>query len=149
MWFSCIGCYRKNMENRRKCDTSIFFFTPKPWLWFFFSSSSVKQITENHADPETMLLSFLRDRRILINSYNRMIWLFTNDHVSAYWSLFLDCDFSEAYWNQVWLRRWRVWGMHGYGVALPTCHQNHHVSFMVNHMVQQPSQHCLKLVYAL
>lgn len=47
---------------------------------------------------------------------------------------FLDCHFSEVNWNQVWLWRRRLRGVHGHGVALPTCHQNHQVSFKRDHM---------------
>lgn len=48
-------------------------------------------------------------------------------------SLSLTVDFSEINWNQVRLRWRRLRSVHSYGVALPTCNENHHVSFMMSH----------------
>lgn len=100
-----------------------------------------QQVTESHADPETMLLSFLREKRILQISFKST---FTNIVLHFNFMLmwappnFLDGDFSEVNWNQVWLRRRRLRRVHGHGFVLPTCHQKHRVSFMINHMVRTP-----------
>ncbi|TNN30532.1 Xanthine dehydrogenase [Liparis tanakae] len=93
------------MASEKKGDTLCFFVNGR-------------KVTETHADPETTLLSFLREKRILLG---------LNPSGG-----FLDCGPSEADRNQVRLRRRRLRGVHRHGVTPPAGHREHHVSFRTN-----------------
>lgn len=88
-------------------------------------SSEGSVSSRSHSNPPSQMCLFL--------NWLRLCWCERHLQVSTPTTgYFLDCDLSAVDWNQVWLRRWRLRGVHGHGVALPTGHQKHHVSFNIN-----------------